>query len=39
MAALCHDLGISFKLRLWDGDPFLHGYGMHCSEAELTIGI
>ena len=38
-AALCLALGMSFELRLLDFEPFFHGYGMHCSEAERTIAI
>ena len=39
-AALCTALNIQFKLRQMDCEPFLHGYGKDCSDAEVTtIGI
>ena len=38
-AALCLALGTPFELGPMDCDLFFHGYGMHCSEAELTVAI
>ena len=36
---LCGCLGIDFKLKPLDCDPFLHGYGEECSDARPTIGV
>lgn len=37
--ALCRALNLQFELRDLDCQPFLHGYGKKCSDAEVTIGI
>ena len=36
---LCNILGITFEIEPLDCQPFYHGYGMQCSEAQLVIGI
>ena len=37
--ALSDALGIDFEIRPLDCEPFYHGYGMKCSEAQLVVGI
>lgn len=37
--AICQSLGIPFELHPLDCEPFYHGYGKKCSEAQLTVGI
>lgn len=39
VAALCTALDMALHLRPLDCDPFLHGYGQKCSDAQLTIGV
>lgn len=38
-AALCTALGIDFKLRELDCEPFLNGGGHNCSDTEIAVGI
>ena len=38
-AALRISIVIPFKLRKLDCKSFFHGYGMHCSEAEIVFAI
>lgn len=37
--ALCRAMGLEFKTRKLDCEPFMHGYGKECSEAELVYAI
>jgi len=37
--ALSNAMGIEFSISPLDCAPFLHGYGMECSESKVTIGI
>jgi len=37
--ALSNAMGIEFALSPLDCPPFIHGYGMKCSEPKVTIGV
>ena len=37
--ALSLAMGIDFKLRCLDCEPFYHGYGTNCTDAELAMAI
>ena len=36
---MCLAMGIDFELEPLDCEPFYHGYGENCSDAEITIGV